>query len=206
MSRKEVAILVCGLAGGALISMPFTAPLFGAVLPDAAATMWGAALGALFAVGGAFWLQEHAHQSQRREFGEAIDAIIEPLQSAAFRAVKAYHSKPGLAGVIETRASALRGLAEAAHKYRSRISEVDTPLEMIGYTGKARLIDLDTVAARFADRHADVTARGTPPSEQLAQHISGYEDLKDDAVDVFTVAEAANKYFAATPRRYQLKR
>lgn len=71
--------LVVGLGGGMLLALPFAAPVVGAVLPEAAATLWGAALGAAMAVAGAMWAAQAAERRKRQDAVALIVAMVEPI-------------------------------------------------------------------------------------------------------------------------------
>lgn len=66
-----------GLFTGVLIAMPLGAPVFGAVIPDGAGNMWGAALGAAIAVLGAL------HVERRRGTRDQLKAASVILEIAS---------------------------------------------------------------------------------------------------------------------------
>jgi hypothetical protein len=76
--------LIVGFGIGVLAAFPFAAPVIGSVIPESAATLWGSALGALIAVGGAFWVSDHSQRAIRRNAAaivlEVVDATVSWLE------------------------------------------------------------------------------------------------------------------------------
>lgn len=72
-------VLVAGVGGGMLLALPFSAPVMGAVLPDAAATLWGAALGAAIAVAGAMWAAQAVERRKKQDAVALIVAMVGPI-------------------------------------------------------------------------------------------------------------------------------
>ena len=76
--RVEHWILLVGVALGILVAFPLAAPIFDAKIPDGAATLWGAALGAVIAIGGSFWVADRAQHSEQRSVVDLFFSIVEP--------------------------------------------------------------------------------------------------------------------------------
>ena len=66
------------MALGILVAFPLAAPIFDAKIPDGAATLWGAALGAVIAIGGSFWVADRAQHSQQKSAVALFFSIVEP--------------------------------------------------------------------------------------------------------------------------------
>ncbi|MGO0792774.1 hypothetical protein ACTOWA_23210 [Herbaspirillum seropedicae] len=79
--RVEHWIFLVGVALGILVAFPLAAPIFDAKIPDGAATLWGAALGAVIAIGGSFWVADRAQHSQQRS---AVDLFFSIVDTSVF--------------------------------------------------------------------------------------------------------------------------
>jgi hypothetical protein len=79
-----------GLGLGVGIAFPLAAPVFGAVIPDSTATLWGSALGAMVAIAGAFWVAGSAQRSAQKTAASLVLALIEPLSFALGELQDAY--------------------------------------------------------------------------------------------------------------------
>lgn len=71
--------LLLGVCVGALLTFPFAAPIFGAKLPETAATLWGAALGSMLAVFGALMVSAIAEKNKRKDAVALILEMVEPI-------------------------------------------------------------------------------------------------------------------------------
>lgn len=69
---------VLGLTIGLALAFPFAAPLIGTKIPEAAATLWGSALGAIAAVAGALLVAKEVQASQRRNAAGLVVKMVRP--------------------------------------------------------------------------------------------------------------------------------
>ncbi|NVM75640.1 hypothetical protein FHW83_001427 [Duganella sp. SG902] len=80
MLSRTSATLILGIGIGTLIALPIAAPaIWDAKLPDGAATLWGAALGAVIAVAGAYWVASIPLRIQRRNAAALVFRFHQPL-------------------------------------------------------------------------------------------------------------------------------
>ncbi|MDO9420411.1 MAG: hypothetical protein Q7T66_07105 [Herminiimonas sp.] len=77
--RSDWYLLIIGFGAGILFAFPIAAPILGGVIPDAAATLWGSALGAVMAVAGALWVAERSSKEQQRKATALVLEMVRPI-------------------------------------------------------------------------------------------------------------------------------